>query len=158
MAEAIGRELDWDDEIENESGGWVLLPEGDYDFVVENFERGRHGGSAKLPPCNKAILTLGMDSPEGEHASVTCNLFLFSTQEWKLCQFFTCIGARKKGEKTRPNWNLVMGARGRCKVTIRNYTGNDGKEHQTNEIDRFYPPEEGGSGQPQQPKWKAGAF
>ncbi len=155
MAETMGRELNWDDEIENESGGWVLLPEGDYDFIVESFERGRHGGSAKLPPCNKAILTLGMDSPSGgEHASVNCNLFLFSTQEWKLCQFFTCIGARKKGEKTRPNWDLVMGARGRCKLIIRNYIGNDGKEHQSNEVDRFYPPEDSG----QQPKWKAGAF
>ena len=155
MAEAIGREMDWDDEIENESGGWVLLPEGDYDLVVEHFERGRHEGSAKIPPCNKAILTLGIDSPAGEHASVTCNLFLYDTQEWKLCQFFTCIGARKKGERLKMNWGQVTGARGRCKVKIRNLTKKNGDSEQSNEIDKFYPPEEG---QPQQPKWKAGAF
>ena len=68
MAETIGRELDWDDEIENEGGGWVLLPEGEYDFIVEKFERGRHEGSAKIPPCNKAVLTLGMDCADGRHA------------------------------------------------------------------------------------------
>ncbi len=152
MAEAMGRELAWDDEIENESGGWVLLPEGEYDFVVEGFERGRHNGSSKIPPCNKAILTLGIDSPQG-HASVTCNLFLYDRYEWKLCQFFTSIGARKHGERLRMNWNQVLGARGRCKVTVRPYTGNDGKERQANDIDRFLEPENN-----QAPKWKAGAF
>lgn len=152
MAEAMGRELAWDDEIENESVGWVLLPEGEYDFVVEGFERGRHNGSSKIPPCNKAILTLGIDSPQG-HASVTCNLFLYDRYEWKLCQFFTSIGARKHGERLRMNWNQVLGARGRCKVTVRPYTGNDGKERQANDIDRFLEPENN-----QTPKWKAGAF
>lgn len=152
MAEAMGRELAWDDEIENESGGWVLLPEGEYDFVVEGFERGRHNGSSKIPPCNKAVLTLGIDSPQG-HASVTCNLFLYDRYEWKLCQFFTSIGARKHGERLRMNWNQVLGARGRCKVTVRPYTGNDGKERQANDIDRFLEPENN-----QAPKWKAGAF
>ena len=39
------RELGWDDEIEKDSGEFILLPEGDYDFTVESFERSRHGGS-----------------------------------------------------------------------------------------------------------------
>ena len=42
------RELDWNDEIEKDSD-FTLLPEGDYDFTVESFERGRHPGSDKLP-------------------------------------------------------------------------------------------------------------
>lgn len=151
MADVMGRELAWDDEIENESGGWVLLPEGEYDFVVESFERGRHNGSTKVPPCNKAILTLGIDSPQG-HASVTCNLFLYDRYEWKLCQFFTSIGARKHGERLRMDWSKVLGARGRCKVTVRPYVGNDGKERQANDIDRFLEP----AGQPA--TWKAGTF
>ena len=50
-------ELGWDDEIQNE-GGYEVLPEGDYTFRVEKFERARHAGSEKIPPCNKAILTL----------------------------------------------------------------------------------------------------
>ena len=57
------------------------------------------------------------------------------------------------GERLRMNWNQVLGARGRCKVTVRPYTGNDGKERQANDIDRFLEPENN-----QAPKWKAGAF
>ena len=51
----LGRELDWDDSIEKDSD-YVLLPEGDYEFVVESVERARHPGSDKIPPCNKAIV------------------------------------------------------------------------------------------------------
>ena len=47
------------DEIENDNE-FQILPDGDYNFTVTGFERGRHQGSAKLPPCNKAIITLKM--------------------------------------------------------------------------------------------------
>ena len=39
----------WDDEINNESSDFVLLPEGDYDFTVDKFERARFDGSEKMP-------------------------------------------------------------------------------------------------------------
>ena len=51
------REFGWDDEIQNDSTPFEVLPEGDYRFRVEKFERGRHSGSEKIPPCNKAILS-----------------------------------------------------------------------------------------------------
>ena len=53
------REFGWDDEIENDNE-FQILPDGDYNFTVTGFERGRHQGSAKLPPCNKAIITLNV--------------------------------------------------------------------------------------------------
>ena len=40
----IDRELSWDDEIEKDSGEFILLPEGDYEFTVESFERARYQG------------------------------------------------------------------------------------------------------------------
>lgn len=43
-------EYGWEDEIVNEGGDFVLLPEGDYDFTVAKYERARHEGSAKVPP------------------------------------------------------------------------------------------------------------
>ena len=87
------REFGWDDEIQNDSTPFEVLPEGDYRFRVEKFERGRHSGSEKIPPCNKAILTLSVN--DGAHSgTVQTNLFLFSRFEWKLCQFFTAIGQR----------------------------------------------------------------
>ena len=30
----IGKEFDWNDEIENDSPEFIVLPEGDYDFKV----------------------------------------------------------------------------------------------------------------------------
>ena len=44
MSEELkGRELGWDDEIEK-GADYVLLPEGEYDFTIESFERGRFEG------------------------------------------------------------------------------------------------------------------
>lgn len=50
-------EYGWEDEIVNEGGDFVLLPEGDYDFTVTKVERARHNGSEKVPPCNMAKVT-----------------------------------------------------------------------------------------------------
>ena len=131
-----GRELGWDDQIEKDSE-FILLPEEDYDFEVMSFERGRHAGSDKLPPCNKAILMIKIESPEGVTV-IKHNLFLHSITEGMLCAFFSAIGQRQKGEKITMNWNTVTGSRGRCKVGVRKWTGDDGVERSSNDIRKFY--------------------
>lgn len=144
------RELQWDDTIEKDGGDFILLPEGDYNFTVESFERARHGGSDKLPPCNKAVLTLVIESAEGT-ARITHNLFLHSKTEGLLSAFFTCIGQKKKGEPIKMNWGNVPGSSGRCKVGIHPYKNKDGEERKSNDIKKFYPKEDG-------PAFKAGEF
>lgn len=139
MADYIERELDWDDEIERESD-FVLLPEGDYNFTVTAFERARHEGSEKLPPCKKAIVTLTIDAPEGK-AAIKHNLFLHQRCEGLLSQFFIGIGQKKHGEPLKMDWTRVVGAGGRCKIGIRNWTDKDGNPHQSNEVKKFYEPE-----------------
>ena len=94
-----------------------------------------------MAACPKAELTIKIHDPEGD-VTVNENLFLNRKAEWKLCQFFTAIGQRKHGETLRMNWNAVKGAKGRCKVGIRKWTGNDGKEHENNEITAFLEPSE----------------
>lgn len=136
----IEREFGWDDTIENESSDWVLLPEGDYDFEVTSFERARHNGSAKLPPCNKAVISIHIDSPNGS-TTIQHNLFLHSKCEGMLSAFFIAIGQKKRGEPLRMNWQNVIGAKGRCKVGVRTWKGNDGEDRQSNEIKKFYDPE-----------------
>lgn len=143
------RELGWDDEIEKDGSDFVLLPEGDYDFVVESFERGRHNGSDKLPACNKAMMKLRIDTPDGT-ALINHNLFLHTKTEGMISAFFTSIGQKKKGEKIKMNWNAVIGAKGRCKVGIYEWTGTDGEKRQGNDIKKFYPFEE--------KKFEAGKF
>ena len=139
-----GREFNWDDTIERDSE-FVLLPEGDYDFTVKSFERGRHPGSAKLPPCNKAVLDIevtdGMNKTTIKH-----NLFLHSNCEGMLCEFFTAIGQRRRGEPLRMNWAAVAGSRGRCKVIVDTFTSrNTGEELKSNKIRRFYEPQGAGA-------------
>lgn len=146
MADLLERALDWNDEIENDSHQWTVIPEGDYHFGVIGFERGWHGGSEKIPACNKAVVRLTILGPEypfkpDRLGEVSTNLFLHSKFEWKLCQFFTAIGLRRHGEKLRMDWNRVMGAEGDCHIGIRKWTGNDGKEHESNEITEFYDPD-----------------
>lgn len=155
MTDNVNKELDWNGEIENDGSDFVLLPEGDYNFEVVSFERGRHNGSDKLPPCNKAILSIKLTSDDGQQSTtVTHNLFLHSKTEGMLCAFFTAIGQRKKGEKINMNWNIVPGARGRCKVGIHSWTGNDGEIKQSNQIKKFYEPTSADNNN----GWKPGQF
>ena len=134
----IDREFAWDDVIENDSV-FELIPEGEYDFTVKSFARGRHNGSDKLPACNKAILTLAIQTPNGER-ELTHNLFLHTKTEGMLCAFFTGIGQRTHGQKLHMDWNRVQGAKGRCKISIRKWVGKDGTEKSSNEIKQFLEP------------------
>ena len=45
--------MSWDDEIQNDGEGFRVLPEGEYEFTVEGFARGRHEGSAKMAPLSQ---------------------------------------------------------------------------------------------------------
>ena len=137
-----GYELRWDSEIENEGSEFIVAEPGDYDFTVIGFERARFAGSDKMPPCNQAKLSIRIDIPgaSGE-CVIKHNLFLHSKTEWKLCEFFTAIGQRKKGQRVSMNWNAVIGSRGRCKVTKRSYKSkNTGADLWTNDIEKFYAP------------------
>ena len=135
-----GRELGWDDQIENDGPDFVTLPEGDYDFEVVSFERGRHNGSDKLPACNKAIVSIKVTGKEGT-TTIKHQLFLHTITEGLLCAFFVGIGQRTHGEKANMNWNKVIGSKGRCKVYIDKWISNkDGKELTSNKISKFYEP------------------
>lgn len=137
----IDREYDWDDEIVKDSD-FTLIPEGDYNFTVAAFERGRHEGSDKLPPCNKAIVTLRIALPDGSTQEMKHNLFLHSKCEGLLSAFFTAIGQKKKGEPLRMNWGAVIGSTGRCKVSVRTWKGKNGEDMQSNDIKKFYAPDD----------------
>lgn len=132
------RELEWDDPISQEEMELPHLPDGDYPFQIVSLEKARHqprdGG--KLPPCNKAILTVRVtDRMNGVSVDIRHNLYLHSSMEWRLCEFFAAIGMRQKGEALRMDWNRVVGATGLCKVKQQERRDN----RAASEIDRFYP-------------------
>jgi hypothetical protein len=157
MAETTERELGWDDEIENDSS-FTLFPEGDYPFVVESYSRARFAGSDKIPPCHQAVLTLqvlgGKEKGLGVQA-LTANLMLHSKMEWKLCEFFLCIGQRKHGEKLRMDWSKVPGASGMCHII--QVPGRKDPSRTFNQVDYFIDPEKSTPSE-NAPSYTAGVF
>ena len=119
------RELNWEDEITVDSGGFINLEPGDYQFTVVDFERGRHTPNpqnpGKLPACNKAIVTIEVETAEGSK-KMKHNLFLHSSTEGMLSAFFGAIGQKKHGEPLRMNWN-ILGAKGVARIGKRQGTG-----------------------------------
>lgn len=134
--------MDWNDSIENDGQEFVLLPEGDYNFVVTNFERGRFPGGPKIPACNKATITVQINAKEGVSV-VKFDLFLYRSVEWRISAFFRCIGQKKAGEKLVMNWNTVIGSKGRAHFKQRTYTNSYGEDKTINDLTNFidYKPE-----------------
>ena len=139
MAENINNQnmmMDWNDSIENDGQEFVLLPEGDYNFVVTNFERGRFPGGPKVPACNKASITVQVSAPEGV-STVKFDLLLYRSLEWRISAFFRSIGQKKHGEKLTMDWNKVIGSKGRAHFKQRTYVNQYGEEKTVNDLDRF---------------------
>jgi hypothetical protein len=128
--------MDWNDSIETDGQEYVLLPEGDYNFTVTNFERGRFTGGPKIPACNKATITVQVEAKEGT-TSVKFDLLLYRTIEWRISAFFRCIGQKKHGEKLAMDWGKVIGSKGRAHFKQRSYTNQNGEEKFVNDVDRF---------------------
>jgi hypothetical protein len=60
---------------------------------------------------------------------------------WKLTQFFNSIGqVQEIGQPFQPKWNQVIGANGRAKLEVNNYTDKDGNKKQNNRIKEFLKP------------------
>ena len=116
-----GFALGWDDEFTNEQQEFVLLPEGEYPFEVTQMERAHKGDT-----------------------TVTHRLYLHTKTQGLLGAFFESIGQCKRGETFRPRWNEVVGAKGICKLGVREYTKQSGphagETGQSNEVQRFLPP------------------
>jgi len=141
MDNNMERALDWNDTI-NKDDEYELLPEGTYEFTVESFERGRFDGSEKMSACPMANLTLLVKDPAtGKQGKVFDTLFLHSKAEWRLSQFFTGIGQKKKGEPLRMDWNRVPGSTGRLELTVNKYTKKDGSSGENNRVGKYLPKE-----------------
>lgn len=113
--------MGWDDEITAEAKEYTLLPVGTYQFIIkDNFVRSKTSGNGKLPVCNKADITLTINY-EGKEVKVTTSLILHKSLEWKISQFFECIGMKQKGVPFRPDWNGIIGKTGTVKISHREY-------------------------------------
>lgn len=130
-------ELDFEGEISEESSGFTLLPEGDYDFTVNKVSRTRYSGGDNIPACNEVDVELSVWGANGQHTLQKVRFFLMKKFEWKLSQFFLCLGIKKHKEPLRMRWN-IEGMNGKCKLEVRDYTSKNGRSGQINEVKYFY--------------------
>lgn len=154
MAEMQDVALDWDvceaDPDDGHHGGWTLLPEGFYPFRVERMERERYQGSQKMPQCPMAKLTLAVAGTDGSETQVQQRLYITRNQLWKVSRFMESVGRGRNADgKVIIDWGGIEGAGGFVKLKVRSYTGRDGQERQTNDVEWFVKPEE------QQQAWES---
>jgi len=118
--------FDWNSTISNaeETNEYKPLPEGDYEFVINAVTKKMFNGSAKMPACPQASIEIHVDDPNtGRTVPVFSNLFLCSSQEWKLAQFFKSIGVMSADDKQlRMRWD-IEGEKGVCHIAPREYNG-----------------------------------
>lgn len=131
-----GRELGWGDAIQD-TGGYIELPEGDYDFVIDHFDRARSKGGGKLPACNMAVVYFNITAPDGRETQVRENYILHSSLQWKLAELFKGVGLMQEGEEYTPNWSALPGLTGRAKVVLVPGTKDPSKNF--NRIKELYP-------------------
>lgn len=154
MAEMQDVALDWDvceaDPDDGQYGRWTLLPEGFYPFRVEKMERERYQGSQKMPQCPMAKLTLSVTGADGRDTAVQQRLYITRNQLWKVSRFMESVGRGRNGAgKVIIDWGGIEGSTGWVKLKVRSYTGRDGQERQTNDVEWFVKPEE------QEEAWKS---
>lgn len=139
MSDFENRAIGWDEEFTADEQEFKPLPDGDYDFQVQNFERSNYEGSEKLPPCMKVAVTLSCTDGVNT-GKVIENFYLSKSSEWKIGSFLRAVGLKEKGAPTRPSLiGQSIGLTGRCKIASRKWTGNNGQENTSNMIKEFYP-------------------
>lgn len=131
--------LSWDSEITQDAPEFILLPEGDYPFMVQDLEKSIYDGNSEKigKGCPMATLKIVVDGGELGKTSVTDRLYLNQSMEWKLGTFFRCIGQKAHGKSYKMDWNNVIGKQGLAHVKVETWTGNDGQLKKSNKIDRY---------------------
>ena len=133
---------------------YTILEPGVYEFTVKTSEHKSYDGGAKIDPCDMFQLTLDCESVDNkQHGSVRENIYLVSSQLWKLTQLLKCTGfapessADANGNPVKMDKPIgpiltseIVGAVGYAEITKRKYTGRDGDERETNSVKRFLTP------------------
>lgn len=136
-----GFELDWDSTIDQDAKEFVTLPEGDYDFIIDRFERTTVGeNSEKYHGMKMAEVYFNIQAPGADPVQVKENFILHSNFAWKIGALLVCVGLKEKGKEVQGNyWQKLPGLRGRCHLV--QTTSNKNPENKFNNIKTFYAPD-----------------
>lgn len=138
MAENLEKELGWEDEIQKDNS-FIEFPEGDYEFMIDHFDRSRSKGTDKIPPSNMAVVFFRIKNGHGDEVLIRENFILHTKLEWKLSELFRSVGLKKEGEALRMNWPALVGKTGRCHVTLDPDPNDASRKY--NHIKKLYPKE-----------------
>lgn len=140
MAQNSGYALDWDSTISADEQQFVVLPEGDYNFMVDHIDRSYVGDSSEhYAGAKMAIVYLNIEVPGQEPVQLKENFILHSNFAWKIGSLLVSVGIKKKGEEIGGNyWQRLPGTRGRCKII--QTAGKRNPETKFNNVARFYEP------------------
>ncbi len=137
--------FDWDvtEGDLDEGPRFRTLEPGYYPFTVQKLERTRYDGSAKIPSCPMAKVTLRVQDADGTEALTSCRLFLVQSMMWKVTRFMAAVGHGKDANgKIVINWADVEGRNGWLRLSRRSYRTSDGQEREANDVDEFCLPDE----------------
>lgn len=113
-------DLDWDDGISAEAGEgeYEVLPIGEYEFEVVDFEKTFSKSNKKMAKLTLEIIY------DGKKFKVWDYIVLTQNMAWKIASFFESLGLKKKGTalKQMP-WNQIMKKKGRVKIKHEEYNG-----------------------------------
>lgn len=143
---AVGSDgvFNFDTPIIAEVREFVLLPEGEYPFMISNIEKKRYEpkaeSNAKLPPCPQIIVTFDVDGGESGKAQVKANFYYHESTMWRLTNLFIGVGLAQKNQQFIPNPDLLLGKSGRMKLKHHTYPKENGGNGVINEFDRCIAP------------------
>lgn len=131
-------------------GGFVLLPEGDYDFTIIDLKESRHQArpGGKVGSCKQVNPVFRVTNPEdGSPVDLdNYNLFMWNSKGCigMIAQYYDSIGLHKKGDPIRFDWikEHHIGKTGRLEIKHEAYKGRDGSDKVSAKIARLYPKEE----------------
>ena len=139
---STGYSLDWDSTIDkDERQPFEAIPEGDYDFTVDHFERDAvKNAESKYLGEKMAVVYLNIAVPGEEDVQLKENFILHSNFAWKIGSLLVSTGLKKRGEPiTGGYWNKLPGCRGRCHV-IQTKGKKEGSVF--NNVETFYAPDD----------------
>lgn len=139
--EAYGATFDWDSEIplDEERGEFVTLPAGtEAAFEVKKFDRDRSRAGDPM-----AKLELICTADDGSRAYVHENLTLSPNAIFRVRKFGVAIGHLRPNVPGRIDWDEgVLGATGRCRLTVETWKRRDGTEAESNKVKEWLAPAE----------------
>lgn len=124
--------MDWDSDIPTDEGQgeFVTLPDGtECQFEVKKFVRDRSRAGAPM-----AKLELICTADDGRRAYVHENLTLSPAAIFRVRKFGVAIGHLSPNEPGRIDWDAVIGATGRCRLSVEEWTRRDGENSESNKV------------------------